>query len=787
MLRCTGNRREGIRALFVTPLVTCPPFRLLFASIYIQWGIVRQSENVSSGRSLLPSPGAQQQHTPQSGFRDDIEGLRGFTLLAIVGWHISMPGVSGGFVGPDIFFEISGFVITGQLWKQVSTTGTVGLKKFYGARSRRLLPVSATIGVITAIAAAFLLPVVQAQSALKDAIACALYVPNFWFIVQQVDYFAGGAPSPFQHYWTLGVEEQFYLLWPPMIVGLAWLIRRLRRRRTTDAGPAKTPSKTPYLVLVTFIAVSSFVLSLLVTFVMPLAAYFSLFTRAWQLALGALVALTANQWSRLPQRAAVSIGWVGTAMVLVACVFYTSDIPYPGTAALLPVLGTALVLGAGCSTPNNGAGRILGWSPMRAIGRLSYSWYLWHWPVLVFAPIVVGHPLGLFGKFMAAVVVSGGLGWLTLRYIENPLRYAAPLRKSPMKSLAVGGLATSLAACVAVALLMYVSSIPMPIPVGRGAPAAPMTIKPPPTPTGDDIAAYDAAVQNVFAQVQAAVAASAEVKDVPSNLDPSLANAAGEVGQMMFDGCLRLPIQAGQPECAMGDKASKTTVAVIGDSHSSMWIPALREIGKQRPWRIEAMAKAACPMMDLPIANRFVAPIVEALQHCEQWRGEIMSRLRAEHPRLVIVSVFRGYTATHSNGFLSGFSSYDTAWVNGLKGLVQQLRGIGAKVLVLGPLPHLNAAVPGCLSEHLTDATACAPPRATAFDRAGMAAESAAVKAGGGQYVDLTDLFCTKLHCPVIIGNTLVYVDAGHLTLEYSTLMAPALAALSDRALVANG
>ncbi|MDT5145779.1 MAG: hypothetical protein QOC58_424, partial [Mycobacterium sp.] len=693
---------------------------------------MRPSESVSPPVSVLPAPGAQEQRTAQSGFRNDIEGLRGFTLLAIVGWHISMPGVSGGFVGPDIFFEISGFVITGQLWRQVSTTGSVGLRKFYGARSRRLLPVSATVGVVTAIAAALLLPGVQAQSALKDAIACALYVPNFWFIAQQVDYFAGGVPSPFQHYWTLGVEEQFYLLWPPMIVGLAWLIRRLRRRAKTGAPPPQSPSKTPYLVLVALITVVSFALSLLITYVMPLAAYFSLFTRAWQLALGALVALTAEYWSRLPARAAVITGWVGLAMVLLACAYYTPDIPYPGTAALLPVLGTALLLGAGCSTPSQGAGRVLAWSPMRAVGRLSYSWYLWHWPVLVFAPIVVGHPLGLVGKFVSAVVVSGGLGWLTLRYIENPLRYAAALRKSPMKSLAVGGVATSAAACVGVALLMWVSSIPMPIPVGHGAAAAALTINPPPVPTGDNIAAYDAAVQDVFAQVQAAVASSAELKDVPSNLNPSLADAAGEVGAMMFNGCLRMPVQAGQPECAMGDTASKTTVAVVGDSHASMWIPALQQIGTQRPWRIEAMAKAACPMMDLPIANRFAAPIVEAIQHCEQWRGQIMARLRAERPRLVVVSVFRGYTATHSNGFLSGFTSYDRAWIDGLTRLVQQLRGTGAKVLVLGPLPQLDAAVPGCLSEHLNDATACSPPMTTAFNRTGMAAESAAGKAGGG-------------------------------------------------------
>jgi peptidoglycan/LPS O-acetylase OafA/YrhL len=734
---------------------------------------MRQSDTIS------PVEQVQGQHSSEIGFRPDIEGLRGLTLLAILGFHVDMPGVAGGFVGPDIFFFISGFVITGQLWREVSTTGTVGLRKFYGKRARRLLPVSATVGVATAIASALLLPPLQAKSALMDGIASALYVPNFWFIGQQVDYFAGNvAHSPFQHYWTLGVEEQFYLVWPPMIVATAWLIRRKRRRAKTDSPP----SKTPYVVLVTLVAVLSFALSLMITYVMPLAAYFSLPTRAWQLAGGALIALTASQWRRLPARAAVIMGWVGLALILYACAFLTPDTLYPGTAALLPWLGTALVIGAGCATPTQGCGRVLAVSPMRALGRWSYSWYLWHWPVLVFAPILLGHPLGLAGKVMA-VLFSGVLAVLTLRFIENPLRYAAFLRKSPGKSLAVGGLSSALAACVSVVLLLWVQSIPLPIPVGRGAQAAALTITPPAVPTGDNNAAYDAAVQNVFSQVQAAVALSADLKAVPSNLNPSVADATAELRAMLFNGCLRAPLQAGQPECAMGDTASKTTVALVGDSHASMWIPAFQQIGTQRPWRLETMAKTACPMMDVPIANRFVSPLVEYIQRCEQWRGQIIARLRAEHPRLIMVSVFRGYTASQSNGFLSGFTSYDPAWIDGLTRLVRQLRETGAKVLVLGPLPRLTTSVPGCLSEHLEDATACSPPMSFAFNRPGIAAEAAATQAGGGQYADLTELFCTENRCPVIVGNTLVYVDAGHLTLEYSRLLAPALAALADRAL----
>jgi hypothetical protein len=462
-------------------------------------------------------------------------------------------------------------------------------------------------------------------------------------------------------------------------------------------------------------------------------------------------------------------------MILLACTELGTTTPYPGTAALLPVLGTALVIGAGCAAASQGCGRVLSLSPMRAVGRVSYSWYLWHWPVLLLAPPLLGHPLGLAGR-LAAAVVAGGLAVLTLHLIENPLRFAAPVRRSPIGSLALGGAATAVAVCVGLALLVLV-----PLPVGRGAPAAPLTVTAAPPPAGHNVDPYDAAVQHAFAQVQAALAASADLKAVPSNLDPPLADATAEFKALSLNGCLSAYLQVGQPECATGDAASTTPVALVGDSDAAMWSPAFQQVAAQRRWRLETLAKVGCPLMNLPITDPYLR---REYTECEHWRAQIIARLRAEHPRLVVVSMWRRYGAAY--GYPSGFTSYDPAWIDSLTRLVQQLRGTGAEVLVLGPIPDPHSVVSICLSGHLDDATACSPPRSTAVNEPGIAVESAATKAGGGQYADLTELFCTADRCPVIVGNTLVYLDEDHLTLEYARLLAPVIGALADRALASG-
>ena len=719
-------------------------------------------------REVIPNE-VPAQRSPGTKFRPDIEGLRAVAVLAVVLYHADVPGISGGFVGVDVFFVISGFLITGLLWREVSTRGTVRLRDFYGARARRLLPASAAVGIFITVAAAVLLPPLQARNIIADGIASALYVSNYRYAMQGVDYLAARLPpSPFQHYWSLGVEEQFYLVWPALILATAWLIRRTRRRTKTPA----TASSRPYLIVLAVVAAASFALSLVMTYWVAPVAFFSLPTRAWQLALGGLVALTAALWQRLSPRAAAITGWTGLGLIALACTRFSSTTPYPGTAALLPTLGTALVIGAGCANPSSGCGQILSVAPMRAIGRVSYSWYLWHWPVLLMAlwaiAPVTGHKSLLA---LAGILLSLGLAVLTLRFIENPLRYAAPIRGSAWRSLGLGGVATAMA--VVVGLALYA-----PDPIGPGAPTATLTVTAEPLPAGSVAAAYDATVQQSFDQVRAAVAGAANLKAVPSNLEPRLTDTTPKIG-VTGESCMRSFLETGQPECATGDTDSTTTVALIGDSNAVMWNPAMELSAQRWHWRLETLAKASCPVLDLPI----ILPIAgRPYTECEKWRTEIIDRLQAEHPKLVVLSILRRYGGGY--GWDTGFTSYDPAWIDGMTRLVRRLRETGANVLVLGPIPDPGAAMPDCLAAHLDDADICAPTRSVAVNQAGIAAEAIATAAGGGQYVDLTDLFCTADRCPVIVGNTLVYSDQNHVTNAYSRVLAPVLGSLAARAIV---
>jgi peptidoglycan/LPS O-acetylase OafA/YrhL len=708
-------------------------------------------------------------HSTAPGFRRDVEGLRAVAVLAVVLFHAGVPGLDGGFVGVDVFFVVSGFLITGLLYRELAGTGTVRLARFYGARARRLLPAASLVLVATAVAAPLLLPPLRARAVLGDAVASALYVGNYRLALQGTDYLAADAPpSPFQHYWSLGVEEQFYLVWPALMIATAWAVRRRRPR------PVRTVVGS-YLGVLAVVAALSLVVSLTWTRTQPPWAFFSLPARAWELAAGGLVALLTAGRRPLPAPVAGPAGWLGLGFVVGSCVRLGGATPYPGVAAVAPVLGTALVVAAGGAPVRAGVGALLALAPLRAIGRCSYSWYLWHWPALLLVPVAIGHDLPLAGR-LGVAAGSGVLAVLTTRLVEDPVRFATPLRRSPGRSLLTGGAATAAAVAVAVGALVAV-----PPPVGAGAAAATQPLDaaaaPPAGPHAPAVDPEDALVQDLTAQVQTAVAASVAVGQVPVDLTPSLADAATDKPDVFVNGCVRSWLYVGQDECASSVESSPTTVALVGDSHAAMWQPAMDEVATQRGWRLETMAKVTCPLFDLPISSPYLD---REYTECEQWRGQIMDRLRAEHPALVVLGTAHHYTPDF------GFTVYSQQWVDALTRTVADLRATGATVLVLGPVPHPDVNVPTCLSGHLDSAAACGLARTAALDDAGIAAEAAAASAGGGRYADVAGLFCTADRCPVVVGNQLVYRDDNHITLEYARWLSPVVGALVDRAMASG-
>jgi hypothetical protein len=548
-------------------------------------------------------------------------------------------------------------------------------------------------------------------------------------------------------------------------VGTGWLVAR-------RFGAAAARSVLPYAAVLALVGAASFATSLAWTHTWPSWAFFSLPSRAWELALGGLIALTAGWWRRLPPVAAALVGWSGLALIVVTCAQVTSATPFPGTAAVYPVVGAALVIAAGCATPNLGAGRLLSKPLPKAIGRVSYSWYLWHWPVLVLAPEVLGTQLGL-GSRLSLVVISLGLAILTLHLVENPARFAEALRRSAWRSLAVGGVATATAVCAVLVLLAM-----RPMPTGSGAPAMPVALIAPPdsiaAPEKSTPRAGSPSVDTARDQVRAAVAASAGLREVPANLDPPLGDVPKP--EVFVNGCVLSWLDVHQPQCVSGDDASAVRVALVGDSHAAMWQPALGPAAAQNHWRLETLSKVTCPLMDLPIRSPYLG---RAFTECAQWRNAAIARLEQQPPQLIVVDMSRRYGADF------GFMSYDPAWLDALSRLVGRLRGTGAKVVVLGPVPDPQSTVPSCLSAHLDDVGACSPARPAGINAGGVAAEAAAVRAAGGQYADLTDLFCTDARCPVIVGNTLVYRDDNHITGEYARLLAPVLGDITRRALSA--
>ncbi|MDY7090150.1 MAG: acyltransferase [Actinomycetota bacterium] len=343
-------------------------------------------------------------------FRPDIEGLRAVAVVLVVLFHAGVPGLAGGFIGVDVFFVISGFLITSLMLREVRRTGRLSLVGFYARRARRILPAAALVLVTTLLAGYHGLGFLRGDEISEDVIWSALFAGNLRFAAQGTDYLAAqDAVSPVQHFWSLAVEEQFYVVWPAAIVLLIWLGFRWAIGYWLAAGVA-----------------ASLAFSIWQT---GTWSYFSPLTRAWELGAGCLLALVATRLDRIPRRLATALAGIGLSLIVIAALTFDETTPFPGYAATLPVVATVLVLaGRGDS--------VLGRPPLVWLGRLSYSFYLWHWPVLVIAEQAYGETLPATTR---ALLVLGSLGLAVVTYfaVEDPFRRSRSLRRSDVLTLSI--------------------------------------------------------------------------------------------------------------------------------------------------------------------------------------------------------------------------------------------------------------------------------------------------------------------------------------------------------------
>ncbi|MCK0114351.1 acyltransferase, partial [Ornithinimicrobium sp. F0845] len=390
----------------------------------------------------LPGFGRAGGSVVRAGFRGDVEGLRAVAVLLVMVYHAGVGWLPGGFVGVDVFFVVSGFVITNQLLRELESTGRLSLVGFYGRRAKRLLPAAGLVLVVTAVGSWLLASRVQWQQVGGDIAGAAAYVVNWVFSARSVDYLAEDVePSPVLHFWSLAVEEQFYLIWPLVMLGLFVFFRARVRRAGVREGGSGVGVVVPERRLVAagllaVVVVPSLVFSVVYTWWRPEQAFFVTPTRLWELGVGGLVAVGAGAWSVWRPRTGALVAWVGVLAVLASGFVVTAGWAWPGAAALVPVLGTAAVIVGGFTASRVGAARLLGWAPLVWVGGLSYSLYLWHWPLLRFWEWGVGELTVVQG--LAVVAFSFVPAWLSFRFVESPIRHARTLNATPRYALSVG-------------------------------------------------------------------------------------------------------------------------------------------------------------------------------------------------------------------------------------------------------------------------------------------------------------------------------------------------------------
>ncbi|HET6914348.1 MAG TPA: acyltransferase family protein [Rhodanobacteraceae bacterium] len=532
------------------------------------------------------SPAIEQHTTYRLGYRGDIEGLRAVAILLVIACHARVPGLGGGYVGVDVFFVLSGYLITALLVRDIAIAGQVRFANFYARRFRRLLPALLLMLVCASVLGAIVLAPGGQGTQATAAASAALWSSNLHFAFSTLDYFGPAAGSNlFLHTWSLGVEEQFYLLWPLLLALLAGV---WRARVRFSIGRLK--------IAMLVIAAISLGLCVYWTDVSQPLAFYMMPARAWQFALGALTLLYFPQITGRgpePERATSAgvgmgplarwMGWTGIAMILAASVVFDAETAYPGVRALLPSLGAAGVLAAGAVASRAGVSRLLSWRPMQAIGHVSYSWYLWHWPVLLLGAALFTPDTAADRAFL--IVLSFLLAVLSYRLVESPIRRNATLISRP--GIMIFGALAIMVIANAGALYWYAAA-------GRWA-------------------------------------------NLPLQRRYQDAHLDAPIIYLKSMNCGDWVLNTEVHVCAFGPPHAAHTAVLMGDSLAGQWFPAVARVFDKPGWRLFVLTKSACPMVDFPI---FYARIGREYTECAIWRARALNYVALVKPDVVILSSF---------------------------------------------------------------------------------------------------------------------------------------------------
>lgn len=680
------------------------------------------------------------EHAEPSRFLPHVQGLRAIAVLLVVLYHFWPARLPGGYVGVDVFFVISGFLITGHLMRELTVTGTVRLGQFWARRARRLLPASLLVLMVTALVAMspYLTPTSALQREVTEIIAATFYVENWYLAFTSADYLNHlGDPSSVQHYWSLSLEEQFYVLWPLIMLAAAWFaVRRMRGR-----------VRAAVIWTLAGVSLASFAFSVVFTMTDPAPAYFVTFTRMWEFGIGAMIALI----PALRARGVVTsflLGWGGIVALLVTAFTFDGQTPFPGYAAALPALGAAAIISASRTERWWYPTRILSIRPAQFVGDISYSLYLWHWPLIVIAPWVPFWGLTIYHR-VALLVLCFLLAWATKRFVEDPARRWRVLTSRPAR------------------VTLWSSLVAMLVVAGTAGAAWAVNAQ-----TYQDGVR---AIEQVRADPPACFGAASVLDPACAGTDfgDTILPAPGFAGvdRPTEEQCFVQLNDARPVSCSFGsDDPEAPAIVLIGDSHAYQLLSTFQRMSEQNGWRLVTFFKGACPWNTTPLATggAFGAS-------CTQWREAVGAELDSLAPDVVFTSAL-ATTPYSSFGF---DSSYDAA-VAGYQAAWSTMTSRGIPVITVVDNPVWETDPNKCLrTSPIDDCDGARSEVLVADDPLRGAAEGM----DAVTLLDFTEVYCDEQWCFPVVGGAGLYRDQDHLTVTFVDTLAPQYVAAIQAAL----